>query len=253
MQVLELKPLKNKKLKIILVESEFPVDWSVQKSKKENGIIDDLYFISREYMDFIKGLIKQYKPDFAVEDKGLRESEALVDDEDEFVSIFKREGILYNMVGIPEYALNQISSPLLNKKELLKKFSEEIEKYKERGSVHYNDIRFQQLTVWRQYLKDECKLEEEEMKFKVRESWMMMGVLELAKKVEKSNLIGLFICDKRNFDGIVFLADELNIQHEIVTVKKVVKGLTEANSIDEVLNSSVLEIMPIKIKKREKE
>ncbi len=253
MQVLELKPLKNKKLKIILVESEFPVDWSVQKPKQENGIIDDLYFISREYMDFIKGLIKQYQPDFAAEDKGLRESEAMVDDEDEFVSIFKREGILYNMVGIPEYALNHISSPLLNKKELLKKFSDEIEKYKEMGRVHYNDLRFQQLTVWRQYLKDECKLEEEEMKFKVRESWMMMGVLELAKKIDKYNITGLFICDKRNFDGIVFLADELNIQHELVSVKKVVKGLTEANSIDDVLKSTVLEIMPIKVKKRERE
>jgi methylene-tetrahydromethanopterin dehydrogenase len=253
MQVLELKPLKNKKLKIILVESEFPVDWSVQKSNKENGIIDNLYFVSREYMDFIKELIKQYNPDFAVEDKGLRESEALVEDEDEFASIFKREGILYNMVGIPEYALNHISSPLLNKKELLKKFSDEIDKYKEMGRVHHNDIRFQQLSVWRQYLKDECKLEEEEMRFKVRESWMMMGVLEIAKKIDKYNVIGLFICDKRNFDGIVFLADELNIQHELVSVRKVVKGLTEANSIDDVLKSSVLEIMPIKVKKKEKE
>jgi hypothetical protein len=130
MQVLELKPLKKKKLKLILVESEFPVDWSIQSPKKENGIIDDFYFVSREYMEFVEGLIKQYKPDFAVEDKGLRESEALMDDEDEFVSIFKREGILYNMVGIPEYALNHISSPLLNKKELLKKFSDEIENYK---------------------------------------------------------------------------------------------------------------------------
>jgi methylene-tetrahydromethanopterin dehydrogenase len=253
MQVLELKPLKKKKLKLILVESEFPVDWSIQTPKKENGIIDDLYFVSREYMEFVEGLIKQYKPDFAVEDKGLRESEALMDDEDEFVSIFKREGILYNMVGIPEYALNHISSPLLNKKELLKKFSDEIGNYKKMGHVHYNDIRFQQLTVWRQYLKDECKLEEEEIKFKVRESWMMMGVLELAKKLEKNNITGLFICDKRNFDGLVFLADELGIQHELVSVRKIVKGLTEANSIDEVLNSSVLEIMPIKVKKKERE
>ena len=253
MQVLELKPLKNKKLKIILVESEFPLEWSVQKSKKENGIIDDLYFVSREYIDFIKGLNKQYKPDFAVEDKGLRDSEATVDDEDEFVSIFKREGILYNMVGIPEYALNHISSPLLNKKELLKKFSDEIEKYKEMGRVHHNDNRFQQLSLWRQYLKDECKLEEEEMRFKIRESWMMMGVLEIAKNVDKYNITGLFICDKRNFDGIVFLADELNIQYELVSIKKVVKGLIEANSIDEVLKSSVLEIMPIKVKKKERE
>ena len=63
-QVLELKPLKNKKLKIVLVESEFPIDWSIEKPNTEEGVIDGLFFISREYMDFVEKLIEKYKPDF---------------------------------------------------------------------------------------------------------------------------------------------------------------------------------------------
>jgi len=254
MQILELKPLKNKKLKLVLVESEFPIDWSIEKPNNQEGIIDDLFFISREYMKFIEDIMEKSKPDFVIEDKGMRSSETSVDDdEDEFISIFKRRGIPYKMVGIPDYALNYISSPINNKKELLKKFTEEIEKYKNMGRVHYNDPHFQQLVIWRQYLKDDYKEEEDHLRFQVRESWMMMGILELAKQINKNNLTALFICDKSHFDGIIFLADELNIECELMNIKKITKGLVDVNSVEEVLKSSVLEIMPIKVKKREKE
>ena len=43
MQVLELKPLKNKKLKLVLIESEFPVDWALELPKEEDGSIDYPY------------------------------------------------------------------------------------------------------------------------------------------------------------------------------------------------------------------
>ena len=253
-QVLELKPLKNKKLKIVLVESEFPIDWSIEKPNTEEGVIDGLFFISREYMDFVEKLIEKYKPDFVVEDKGMRTSEPSIEDEDdEFLKIFKKRKIPYKLVGIPDYALNYLVSPINNKKDLLKKFTDEIENYKNMGRVHYNDPHFQQLVIWRQYLKYDYKEEEELLKFKVRESWMMMGILEIAKQSEKSNLTSIFICDKSHFDGIIFLADELNIDYELMNIKKITKGLSEVNSVDDVLKSSVLEIMPIKLKKKDKE
>jgi len=253
-QVLELKPLKNKKLKLVLIESEFPIDWSVEKPNTDEGVIDGLFFISREYMEFIKNVVEKYKPDFVVEDKGMRTNENSIDEEgDEFLNIFKKRNVPYKMVGIPDYALNYLVSPINNKKELLNKFTEEIEKYKKMGRVHYNDPHFQQLAIWRQYLKHDYKEEEELLKFKIRESWMMMGILELAKQCDNNNLTGLFICDKSHFDGMIFLADELNVDYELMNIKKITKGLDEVNSVDDVLKSSVLEIMPIKLKKKEKE
>jgi methylene-tetrahydromethanopterin dehydrogenase len=253
MQVLELKPLKNKKLKLILVESEFPIDWALYAPSTEEGILGNLYFISRDYMNFMEDLVKKNKPDFAVEDRGMRSSEEKTSDEDEFIAIFRRKGISYEMVDIPEYALNYISSPINNKKALIKKFSAEIEEYKKRGQVHYNDPHFQQLVLWHQYLKEDCKAQEEELMFKVRESWMMMGILEIAKKIEKKEITALFICDKRHFDGIIFLCSELEITHEIINIKKVAKEIENKSSVEDVLKSSVLEIMPIKVKKKEKE
>jgi len=188
-----------------LVESEFPIDWVISPLPEENGIFGNLFFISKDYMKFIEGLVKKYKPDFVVEDQGMRPYDDIQSDDDEFIAIFKRKGIPYQMVDIPEYALNYISSPIINKKELIKKFSAEIEEYKNRGQVHYNDPHFQQLVMWYEYLREDCKTQEEELRYKIRESWMMMGILELAKKQDKKELTTFFICDKRHYDGIIFL------------------------------------------------
>jgi len=251
MQVLELKPLKNKRLKIILVESEFPVDWTYEKIN-DDVFLENIFFMTKEYMDFIEILVDQYQPEFIIEDKGMRSNNENSEGDD-FIQLFKKRGIVYQMVDIPDYALNQLSVPLMDKKELLMKFTQEIEKYKERGQVHYNDPHYQQLIAWKEYLKSDYKNQEDELRFKIRESWMMMGILELTKKFDKKEVISLFICDKRHFDGIVFLADELEIQHEIINIKKVSSDLDDKRTVKDVINSSVLEIMPIKVKKKVKE
>lgn len=251
MQVLELKPLKNKNLKLFLIESEFPIDWTFELSK-EDDVLGNLFFVSKEYISFIEDLVKNHQPDFVVEDRGMRSNDE-ISIEDEFGAIFRKVDIPYRFVDIPGYALNVISAPLMDKKALIKKFSDEIENYKEMGRVHYNDPHFQQLVIWRQFLKDDFKSQEEEIRYKIRESWMMMGILELAKKQEKKDIKAFFICDKRHFDGIAFLANELNITTEIFNIEKVAKDLDGKKSLKDIVNKSVLEIMPIKVKKKEKE
>jgi len=252
MQVLELKPLKKKKLKIKLVKSEFPVDWFLEVPNNQTEVLGDTFFISRPYLAFITDLIKKERPDFVVEDRGMRPSEE-TNGNDELVKIFSKEGIPYSLVDIPEYALNYISLPLTNKKELIEKFDVEIKNYKEKRTVYHNDLHFQQLVVWKQYLEDEYKEEENEIRYKIREAWMMMGILKFAKSLEKRHLVALFICDKRHFDGIFFLAKELDIKYEIINIKKIAKNFNEATSVSGIMKKSVIEIMPIKIKKKPKE
>jgi len=69
-EVLELKPLKDKHLKLIMVESEFPIDWWFEVPKeKEEDLLWSLHLISKEYLQLIDGLIDKYSPDFALEEK----------------------------------------------------------------------------------------------------------------------------------------------------------------------------------------
>ena len=73
-RVLELKPLKEKHLKLIMVESEFPIDWWFEAPQEiQEDLIWNLHLISKEYLQLIESLIEKYKPDFALEEKGLRE------------------------------------------------------------------------------------------------------------------------------------------------------------------------------------
>jgi len=252
MKVLELKPLKDKNLKLILIESEFPIDWALELPKSDIDILGEIFFVSKEYINFIENLTEKYHPYFVVEDMGMR-SNNIVSPEDEFGEIFRKRGIPYSYVNIPDYALNIISAPLIDKKAFIEKFSEEIERYKSMGRVHYNDPHFQQLVIWKQFLKEEYKMEEDEIRYKIRESWMMMAILELAKNQKNKNLRAFFICDKTHFDGIVFLASELDIETEVINIKKEPKNFDEVNSIKDILNKSVIDIMPIKVKKKEKQ
>ena len=252
MQSLELKPLKNKTLKLVLVESEFPIDWSLEEPTGEEAIAANIFFVSKEYMEFTENLVKKYNPDFAVEDKGMRSNDRLLY-EDEFVDLFRKNEIPYKMIGIPENALNYISSGLNGSKELIEKFTSEIRELKEKGGVHPNDPHYQQLMMWREHLREEYNKQEDEIRYKIRESWMMMGILELGKKMEKKHLKALFICDKRHFDGISTLADDLGIDIEQINIKKVAKDFhDDISSVKELVNTSVLEIIPIKIKKKVK-
>ena len=252
MKVLELKPLKEKKLKLILIESEFPIDWALELPKSDVGILGELFFVSKEYMNFIENLTEKYHPDFVVEDMGMRSNNE-VSPEDEFGAIFRERGIPYNYVNIPDYALNTISAPLIDKKAFIKKISDEIERYKSMGRVHYNDPHFQQLVIWKEFLKEDYKTQEDEIRYKIRETWMMMAILELARNQKNGNIKAFFICDKKHFDGVVFLALELGIEIEIINIEKVARNFDEISSIKDILNKSVLDIMPIKVKKKEKQ
>lgn len=252
MQTLELKPLKNKLLKVILVESEFPIEWALESPSITENIFANLSFLSREYLHFIENLVKKYKPDFVVEDRGMRSFDKSYY-EDQFISLFTRYNIPYEIVDIPEHALNYLSVALNEKKALVDDFTLEIEKIRAKGDINPNDTRFQQLLVWREYIWENYKKAEEEIRYKVREAWMLMGILDIAKDHEKKKIKSLFICDQRHFNGIAPLAEDLGIELEIINIKKVAKDIDKKTSIAEIINSSSLEIMPIKIKKKAKE
>ena len=91
-EVLELEPLKKKHLKLIMIESEFPVEWWFEAPKKvKEDLIWNLHLISKEYLGLIEGLIEKYHPDFAMEEKGMRDE--MLNPNDPFVELFKEKGI----------------------------------------------------------------------------------------------------------------------------------------------------------------
>lgn len=253
LQVLELEPLKKKKLKLILLQTEFPIEWSLEPNKaEENGLFPNLKFVSKEYLNFIEDLIQNYKLNFVVEEKGNRTPEEFLYD-NPLMDVFNKHQIPYKMVDISENALLYISSTLNTNRTLLKGINSEIENLtKGKGKINYTNPYLQQLIIWNEYLKEDFKEKENEVRFTIREYWMIMEITELAKKLEENKLTALFICDKSHFDNVTKVATDLGITTEKINFKRVAKDLLEPNSIKDFINNSMLEIVPVKIKNTDK-
>ena len=255
MEVLELKPLKNKNLKLVLIESEFPINWWFETSaQKKHDLVWNLHLMSKEYLNLIKELIDKYNPDFALEEKGRRWEDTISPD-DPLESLFRENKIPYKMVDISENAENYLSSNMVDLREHIKQLTKVIKEIRQKNDNIYpkDDFEFQRLFLWREYLQQEYNLQENEIRFNVREAWMMMGILKFAKKKIEKKLRAFFICDSGHFKGLTNLAEELGIDTEEIKIKRIAKVVNNpgSNSIKTIIGKSILELSPIKVKKKE--
>ena len=186
-EILELEPLKKKTLKLIMVESEFPIEWWFEASVKEkHDLVWNMHLISKEYLNLVESLINKYKPDFAVEEKGSRWGDTISHD-DPLEALFRGHLIPYKMVDISENAEDYLSSNLDEHRSLISNLATITENYiKLNGKIlPRDDLEFQQLILWKEYLQQEYKTQEDHIRYSVREAWMIMGILKLAKTIQE--------------------------------------------------------------------
>ncbi len=221
--VLELEPLKEKHLKLIMVESEFPIEWWFDAPKEvKEDIVWNLHLISKEYLDLIEGMIEKYHPDFALEERGMKEDR--LNPNDPLVNLFKKKKIPFKLSDISENASDYLSSALDEHRDSIKKLEKRIREMIEKdGRIPENDGDFQQLLLWKEYLQRDFDDQEDEVRFKVREAWMMMNILNLAREIDGKKLKGLFICDLRHFNGLDKLASDLGVETEQIKIKRTLK------------------------------
>lgn len=253
-EVLELEPLKKKKLKLIMIESEFPIEWWLELPEQEkHDSIMNLHIITNEYLGLISDLIEKYHPNFTVEEKGSHWEDKLSDD-DLLQSLFRERYISYNLVDISENAEGYLSVELDKHKSFIKQLSKRIhEMTNQKGGILRENFDFQQITAWKQYLQQDYDRQENEIRFKVREAWMMMKILNIAREFKENKLKAFFICDVSHFEGIEDLATELGIETEQIKLNRSMKLVDNLQNspIEEVIGKSILELTPIKIKKKD--
>jgi hypothetical protein len=223
-EVLELKPLKEKYLKLIMVESEFPIDWWFEvPDEVKDDLVWNLHLISKEYLQLINSLIEKYKPDFAVEEKPNFWNNTNHTN-DPLKSLFEKRKIPFKRADISENAESYLSSALDEHRSTIKSLELRIrELIQKQGKIPENDELFQRLILWKEYLQKDYDTQEDEVRYKVREAWMMMNILNLAKEKDGKKLRGMLICDLRHFNGIEKLSEDLGIETEHVKIKRTIK------------------------------
>jgi len=213
MEILELDPLKKKSLKLILVESEFPIDWWFEAPAKErHDLVWNLHLITNEYLKLIEDLIDKHHPNFVVEEKGSRWEDTFSYD-DPLRSLFRSKNITYSLIDISENAEGYLSAALENNRTLIKKLSRRIEELiKKNGRIPKEEFDFQRMLAWKQYLQQEYESQENEIRYIVREAWMMMKILNMARKVKDNKLKGAILFGENKAQAFVYkkMEEEVN-------------------------------------------
>lgn len=234
MATLELAAPKNKKVHVVLVEYEHKIPWTMEETSKFPPTMY-LPVISPQYRNFVVEVVKDKQPAFACEELGLREEEEFWHD-NPLVVCFEKMGVPYKPVDISENAkfylesTNEIS-------DLVRSLRQEIDTHiSEPGFKRDRD--FEQLVTWYQYATSKAQSFSENVRFNVREAWMTMGLIDMAKRAEGKEVTGLMIADASHFTGFTKLFAELGFTHEQVEIDR------KQVSIDEIDMETVRSRLP---------
>ncbi|MBS7632592.1 hypothetical protein KEJ15_03080 [Candidatus Bathyarchaeota archaeon] len=247
MKTLEITPLKDKKLSVLIIEKEYNEPfWLAEPSPKmESHILNSLFKPSIAFHNFIENMIHKVKPDFATEELGMRSQKEFYEN-NVLAQMFQKEKIPFFPVDIDANAKMYLSTTLDKKREL----RNEILKALTNASKQKNadPVEKEYLIAYGQCVQLEIEEQEREVSFPIRESWIVMGIVEQAKEMgTKENITALHIGSPEHTEGIKQLLESLGVKVEVVKLsKKIVSSHVDAPASSELQN--LLQSMQIQVK-----
>jgi len=247
MKTLEIAPLKDKKLVVLIVEKEYnePFWLTEPPSTTHSRLLHSLFRPSIAFYKFLGKLIKKVNPDFATEELGMRSQKEFYED-NVLAPLFREDNIPFFPVDIDGNAKTYLATSLDKKTEsrdtILKALARLSKQKEERYSMEK-----EYLVAYGQCLQLELDEQEREVCFPIRESWIVMGILDHAREFDaEEEITCLHICSPEHVDRIMKLLESLDIQVEVLKLsKKIVSAHIDARS-DELAN--MLQSMQIQVK-----
>jgi hypothetical protein len=162
MEVLEIKPLKNKKLIAYMFAKE--------NSKELQNSDPELL------AKFLKNkAIKYVTVDFDINMKDFGKTR--------FAMILDKLGIKYFQVDIPEYAMGYLYEEIMEKEELLTGLTEEYIHLEDRESY-----KGQSLKNWIDLINMEIHEKENSLSLRIRPMWIVKKMLDIASRVKEDDV-----------------------------------------------------------------
>ncbi len=159
MEVLELKPLKNKKITAYF--------FSKQSSADLNEINSDE----------LKKFLKEKNVDFATIDFDVDMKDF---NNNEFAKTLIKCNIPYYQVDIPEFVMGYLYEEIIEKEELVEELIQEYQSMEDKES--YKGL---SLKNWIDMLNLEIQEKENFLSLRLRPQWIVKKMLDLAKKIDK--------------------------------------------------------------------
>ncbi len=250
MNALEIKPLEKKKLNVLILEKEYNEPfWMTQPpSSSSPQALRSLFKPSVGFYKFLENVTSKVNLDFATEELGMR-SEKDFSENNILAEIFRKGRIPFYSADIDANAKNYLASVLDKKLELRDRAIDALDnlsKQKDKSESAEKDY----LVAYGQSLQFEIEEQEREVKFPIRENWIVMSIMEHAREISaKEEITCLHICSPEHTPGIKKLLETLNVNVEIAKLsKKIISANAEVpapHELEDWLQSMQIQVKPI--------
>lgn len=248
MKALEIAPLKDRKLAVLLVEKEYNEPfWIAEPPSTANSrMLYSLFKPSIAFTKILTNLIKKVAPDFATEELGMRSQTEFYQD-NVLAQMFQKNGVPFFPVDIDGNAKMYLETIINKKRDLRDNVIKALTKLSKKTSKEVATER-EYLVAYGQCLQAELYEQEQEANSSIRENWMVMGILDHAREIDdKKEIRSLHICSPEHTEGIRKLLESIDIQVETLRLsKKIVSTHAETPHSDEL--ADLLESMQIQVK-----
>lgn len=251
MKTLEITPLKDKKLTTLIVEKEYNEPFWIIETPQSNAnsrMLRSLFKPSIGFYKFLESVIGKVRPDFATEELGMRSPEEFYKD-NILAQIFQREKIPFYPVDIDGNAKAYLATSLDKKRELRDNILKALDNLSKRVDES-SSVERDYLIAYGQCLQLELEEQEREISFPIRESWIVMGILDHAKEItDKKEAMCIHICSPEHSEGVKKLLESLDVKVEILKLsKKIVSTHVETphtSELENLLHSMQIQVKPI--------
>ncbi|MGB9684235.1 MAG: NAD(P)-dependent methylenetetrahydromethanopterin dehydrogenase [Candidatus Bathyarchaeales archaeon] len=244
MKALEITPLEGKTLKVIIVEKEYSEPfWIIEPTNNHTpkNILTSRFKPSIAFCNFFEKLVDEVKPDLITEEMGNRSAKEFNED-NVLAQISSKRKIPFSAADIDENAKGYVASLLEEKKQLRDRIVKALE------DMPDDTPEKEYLIAYGQCLQQEIEEIEREAKFSVRESWIAMGILENARRLEKAEVTCLHISSPEHVSGVKKLLESVDVDVETVhPTKKLVftKEKAPMAELEDLLNSMQIQVKPV--------
>jgi methylene-tetrahydromethanopterin dehydrogenase len=247
MKTLEVKPLEKKKLNVLIMEKEYnePFDTAETSPAIKSNPLSSLHRPSIGFYKFLENVVGKVNLDFATEELGMRSQKDFYE-KNILAEIFRKSSVPFFPVDMDENALTYVKTSMdkkLEQRDQVLKTLDNMSKQKEGDSIERD-----YLVAYGQTMQLEIEEQEHEVKFPIRESWIVMGILDQAKEITgKDEITCLHICSPEHVAGTKQLLESLEANVETAKLsKKVISANAEVPSAHELENW--LQSMQVQVK-----
>jgi methylene-tetrahydromethanopterin dehydrogenase len=192
-------------------------------------------------------VISKVNLNFATEELGMRSKRDFFED-NILAEIFQKSNVPFFPVDVDENAKMYLKTAIDKKTEqrdTVLKALDNLSKQKNQDSTERD-----YLVAYGQSLQLEIEEQEREVKFPIRESWIVMGILDHAKEITgKDEVTCLHICSPEHAEGVKQLLETLNANVETAKLsKKVISANAEmpsSHELEDWLQSMQIQVKPV--------